>query len=323
MTKYFLFPLLLCCTLSASGQWLEVGMETTMGPARTSFRGDLAGMVGFSEFEITQGQIDTAFAEFDLNAPGWLRELFPGVRIEIDQEVTKRLTRNVNAVRFFARFKWIGASLTISDPRLTEPLESKKLKNQIKALRLSVAGRAEELAEHLALVALADAQRVDPFFEKRYDLEAYLHLKKLFYGDRVLLEWGRKKNNTVDFELTAGLRFAADPSPVVDLGSILFIRDELDELMEGGILGPVEDTTDEIAEAVQSVVFGQFKDPRIVPSMGWFTRPELMVHFGGGFGLVAGAELSLHQHLAIKGTDPMFSAYGFAGVRYSVIGKKK
>ena len=323
MKKIYCGLLLFLLTSGLRGQDLELGMQTNFGFAHTTFKGDLAGMVGFSEFELTQEQLDTAFARFDLNAPRWLRELFPGIRVEVDQEVAKQLTRSVRSARFFFRYKFVGGSFTISDPRLTEVAESQKLKNQLKAVSLALGGRAEELAEHLGRVALADAQRIDPFFEKRYDLEGYVHLKKLFYGDRVLLEWGRNRQNTIDLEAVAGLRFSADPSPVVDLGSILFIRDRLDELMEGGILGPVENTTDEIARAVQNVVFGKFKDPRVVPSMGWFGRVEAPFYFGGSFALVTGAEMSVHKNLAVQGTNPMFSFYGYAGIRLGFIGKNR
>jgi hypothetical protein len=308
---------------AAQGQLFEAGMETTIGPAFSTFRGDLAEMVGFSELEITKGQLDTAFAEFNLSAPQWLRNLFPGIRIEVDQEISKKLTRNVKSVRFFGRFKWVGGSFTVSDPRLTEPLESRKLKNQLKAVSLSISGKAGELAEHLAEVALADATRVNPFFEKRYDIEAYVHLKKIVLGDDPLLVFGSRKNSSLDFELTAGARFTADPSPVVDLGSILFIAERLDSLMEGGLLAPVEELTDKIAVAVQNVVFGKFKDPRIVPSTGFFLRGVVPVNFGGDFSVIAGAEFSVNNHTSIKGTRPMTSTHGFAGLRWNVVGKKR
>lgn len=296
-------------------------METVMGPAVTTFRGDLARMVGFSELELSQAEVDSAIAGLGITAPRWLKELFPGIRITVDEEIRKTMTRNVKGVRVYARLKWIGGAFTISDPRLTEPLESRKFKNQFKAVRLSVSGQAEALAKHLALVALADADRVDPFFSKRYDLEAYVHLKKLVLGEDPLLEWG--KNNTLDLEVTGGLRFTADPSPVVDLGSILFVRDRIDSLLEGGILAPVESTTDAIAQAIQNIVFGKFRDPRIVPSLGWFVRGEVPVNFGGAFSAIAGTELSLNEHLTMKGTSPMFSIYGFVGFRWNVIGEKR
>jgi hypothetical protein len=298
-------------------------MEMTIGPTYTSFRGDLAGIVGFSELEITEAQVDTALANINVSAPRWLKELFPGARIAIDQEVRRSQTRSNPAVRFFARYKFFGGSFSISSPRLTEPQESRKLKNQIKAIRLSLAGKAEELSEHLARVALADVDRVDPFFQKRYDLEAYVHFKKLFFGEDPMLEWGRNGGSSLDVELTSGIRFTADPSPVVDLGSVLFISQRLDSLMEGGILAPVESTTDAIAESIQAVVFGKFKDPRIVPSMGWFLRGEAPVNFGGAFSVVLGTELSLQNYLAINGARPSFSIYGFAGIRWSIIGDRR
>lgn len=321
--KYFLLTgiLVTLVFVSARAQFFEVGMETTYGLSYTTFRGDLAGMVGFSEVEITEEDVDRAFEEFDLSAPRWLRELFPGLRVEVDEQIRRQLSRGTASVRFFARVKWVGASLTISDPRLAERQESKKVKNQLRALRLSVAGDAEALSEHLATVAAIDATQVKPFFSKRYDLEAYIHLKKLFLGDQPLLDWGGRRGGALDAELVSGLRFAADPSPVVDLGNVLFIREKLDALMEGGILQPVESTTDAIAEALQNVVFGRFRDPRVVPSTGWFVRPEVILDFGGSFGITAGAELSVHQQVSIKGTSPMFSAYGFVGLRWKVWGK--
>lgn len=322
MNKFLLSIFLLVIGgIQARAQFFEAGMETVYGLSYTTFRGDLAQMVGFSEIEITEADVDEAFEKFDLSAPRWLRALFPGLRIEVDEEVKRQLSRGTASVRFFARMKWIGASLSISDPRLAERQESKKMKNQLKALRLSVAGDSEALAEHLALVAAADATQIKPFFSKRYDLEAYVHLKKLLLGDDPLLEWGGKRNASLDAELVSGLRFAADPSPVVDLGNVLFIQEKLDDLMEGGILQPVESTTDAIAEALQNIVFGRFRDPRIVPSTGWFVRPEIIADLGGSFGIVAGGELSVHQHVSIKGTAPMFSAYGFVGLRWQVWGK--
>ncbi len=314
--------LLLTAVMNLSAQQLEIGMETVTGRARTTFKGDLAEMIGFSELEITDADLDTAFQAFDLSAPGWVKNLFPGIRIAVDQEVNKKLSRNINGVRFFARYRFIGGSFTVSDPRLTEQQESKKLKNQVKALRLSLGGKAEELAEHLALMALADETRVNPFFSKRYDLEAYVHFKKLLMGNDPLVVWGAKKNASVDAELTAGVRFTADPSPAVDLGSILFISQTIDSLLEGGLLAPIESTTDQIAVAVQNVVFGKFKDPRVVPSLGWFVRAAVPVNFGGGFSVVGGAEASINNHVAIKGTKPMTSLYAFVGLRWSVIGKR-
>lgn len=307
--------------LHINAQHFEAGVETTYGRTFSSFKGDLAGMVGFSEIEITEEQIDTAFARFDLDAPRWLRELFPGIRIEVLGEVSKKLNRNTKSIRFFARYQFIGGSFIISDPRLTDPLESKKLKNQIKALRLSMGGKTEELAEHLAIIALEDETKVKPFFNNRYDAELYLHLKKLFLPDYVLAEWGKQNNSYLDFEVTSGLRFTADPSPVLDLGSILFVQEKLDSLMEGGLLGPVENITDQIAEGIQNVVFGKFKDPRVVPSWGWFVRPELVANFGSGLSLVTGAEMSVNKHTSIKGTKAMPSIYAFAGFRVNVLGK--
>lgn len=307
--------------IQISGQGFEFGMESVIGGAYTTFKGDLSKMVGFSELEISQAEIDTAFARYDIDAPRWLKELFPGLRIDIaDQEVKKNLSRGVSMVRFFARYRWIGGSFAVSSPRLTVPQESRKLKNQIKAVNLSISGKAEELSEHLANMALADVNRIPPFFNRRYDLEVYAHLKQAFMGDQVLLEWGNRRTRTIDFELTAGVRVTADPSPVLDLGNILFVRERLDELMEGGILNSVEGVTDQIAEAIQNVVFGKFRDPRIVPSLGWFTRAELPINFGGGVSVVTGTELSLQNHLTIKGTQPMFSAYGFLGMRWALDG---
>lgn len=321
MKKIWLCYLSLFCFCSLQGQGFEFGMESVIGGTYTTFKGDLSKMVGFSELEITEDQIDTAFVRANIDAPRWLKELFPGLRIDLaDQDVRKKLSRSVSSVRFFARYKWVGGSFAISSPRLTEPQESKKLKNQIKAVRLSISGEAEALSEHLAAMALADVNRVAPFFNKRYDLEFYAHLKQMLMGDEVLLEWGNRKTKTLDFELTAGVRFTADPSPVIDLGNILFVRERLDELMEGGILNSVEGLTDQIAEAIQNVVFGKFRDPRIVPSLGWFTRAELPLNFGSGFSVVAGTELSIQNHLTIKGTSPMFSAYGFLGMRWAMDG---
>lgn len=322
MKKLGLLIIMILGGAELSGQAFEVGMETVVGPAYSTFRGELAQMVGFSEIELTEGQVDSAMARANINAPRWLQELFPGIRIEVAGDVTKKLSRTVPAVRFYARYKFIGGSFTVSEPRLTEPLESKKLKNQFKAIRLSLAGKAEALAEHLAVVAIADADRVDPFFAKRYDLEVYVHVKKLLLGEDPFLEWGKRGNNTLDWELTGGVRFTADPSPVVDLGSVLFIRERVDSLMEGGILRPVENITDEIAGAIQNIVFGKFKDPRVVPSLGWFLRGVVPANFGGAFSAVGGAELGINQHLAVKGTRPMFSVYGFVGLRWAMLGKR-
>lgn len=304
-----------------SAQHFEAGLETTMGPAFTAFNGDLSKMVGFSELEISQEDVDEAFERYDLEAPRWLKELFPGVRMEVGGDVSRQLTRNVKSVRFFARYRFIGGSFTISDPRLSPQPEGRKLKNQWKAVRLSLAGDAEGLAEHLALVALEDETRVKPFFNNRYDLEAWVDLKKMFLNEVTLAEWGRRSK--LDFEVTAGLRFTADPSPVLDLGNVLFVKEELDALLEGGVLTPVENTTDQIAEAIQNVVFGKFRDPRVVPSLGWFVRGALPVNFGGDLSLLIGAELSVSQHISIKGTQPMYSAYGFGGVRWSIFNKDK
>ena len=156
-------------------------METTFGRSYTTFNGSIADMVGFSEIEITEDQIDTAFVRLTLDAPRWLTDLFPGIRIEVLGEVSKKLNRNNQSVRFFARYKFIGGSFSISDPRLTDPLESSKLKNQVRSVRLSLSGQTEELAEHLALIALADETRVKPFFKNRYDAELYLHLKSFSF----------------------------------------------------------------------------------------------------------------------------------------------
>ena len=310
MNKFFLIGAILFFTTGLKAQLVEFGMESVVGAAHTTFKGDLATILGFSEIEITEGDIDTAFQNFDLDAPGWIKNLFPGVRIEVEGDINKTVNRNVNGVRFFARFKFVGASFTVSNPRLAEKPESRKLKNQIKSVRLSLAGKADELAEHLAELALADENRVKSFFNNRYDLEAYIHLKKLILGDEVILEFGRDKNSSLDFEVTTGLRFTADPSAVLDLGSVLFVREKLDSLMEGGILNPVENVTDEIAEAVQNVIFGKIRDPRVVPSFGWVVRGQALANFGGGFSLISGAEINVNKHTSIKGTKPMFSAYG-------------
>lgn len=304
-------------SLILRAQSVEVGMQTSLGPAYSSFRGDLQELVGFSEVEVSDEDVDRAFDQFDIGAPRWVKDLFPGLRIELtDRQVAKQLTRPVKSVRFFARVYFIGLSLTVSDPRLTEPLESRKLGNQLKAVRLSLAGNAEGLAEHLAVVALADATRVDPFFRNRYDMEAYLHLQELLWPNRALLEWGEQGSLTA--ELTTGLRFTADPSPVIDLGNVLFVRDRIDELLEGGLLSSVEGITDEIAEAIQNIVFGKFRDPRVVPSFGWLGRAEAIANFGGGFSVVAGLELSVQKHIAVRGTRPTLSAYGYLGGRWNI-----
>jgi hypothetical protein len=310
--------LILLINSSLSAQGLQFGMETTVGKARTTFKGDLAGIIGFSEFEISDDDVDEALANAGINAPNWLKRLFPGIRLDVDQEISRQLSRNVQMVRVFAQFKWVGASFSLSDPRLIEQRESEKFKNQLKAARLSVNGDAEGLAEHLALMALADVDKPTPFFDNRYDVEAYLHVKQLFLGSDPLVIWGRNERGSLDIELTTGIRFSADPSPVVDLGNVLFISEKIDDIMEGGLLDPLEDTTDAIAEAIQNLVFGKFKDPRTVPSRGWFLRTTVPISFGGGFSVVAGGEYSLSKHTSISGTKPMHSFYGFAGVRWAV-----
>ncbi|MEN0046568.1 MAG: hypothetical protein AAF806_05895 [Bacteroidota bacterium] len=303
-----------CILYSSKAQTFEGGVEYTYGRSYTTFNGNLADIVGFQELEITEADIDTAFANFDLSAPRWVKELFPGLRLEVDQEITKQLSRNNNAVRFYGRFLFFGGSFMISEPRLSEQLASKMISNQLKSLRLAMGGRSEELTKHLGDIALAETQQVKPFFPKRYDLEFYLHTKKLLFGDHPIFEFGNE--STIDAELTAGVRLTADPSPVVELGSVLFISQRIDSLLEGGLLRPVEKATDEIAEAIQSTVFGKFKDPRIVSSMGGFVRGEALVNFGQSFSIVTGAEVSLSKHLAISGTKPMFSFYGFGGLRW-------
>ena len=319
MQKIYLIAILTTFSSLVYGQLFQAGMETVTGPAVTSFKGDLASVIGISEVEISEGIIDSAFASIDVDAPKWLRELFPGVRIDIEGNINRKLTRNVKGVRFFARFKWFGGSFTISDPRLTTPEASKKLKNQVKAIRLSLSGNAEELAKHLGKVALADANRVKPFFSNRYDLEGYFHFKKFILGDAPLLEFG--KGNSIDFEAVAGMRFTVDPSPVVDLGSLLFISEKLDSLMEGRLLDPVEDITDQAAIAVQNIIFGKFRDPRTVPSFGWFIRSQALLNLGGSFTITPGFSMSVNKHLSVNGTKPMTSLYGFIGLRWKVIGK--
>ena len=325
MTRTILPAILLALMISGlQAQSLEMGVETVTGVARTTFRGSLAEIAGFSEVEITDGIVDSALTNAGIDAPRWLKELFPGIRIEVTGEINKKLSRNVNGVRFFARYHFLGGSFTISDPRLTEKPEARKLKNQMKSVRLSLAGKAGELAEHLALLALEDATKTEPFFSRRYDLEAYLHLKRLFMPGQAILEWGKNRNASLDFEVTPGIRFSADPSPVVDLGSVLLISEKLDSLMEGGILRPVENTTDQIAEAIQNVVFGKFKDPRTVPAMGGFVRAELLASFGNGVSAIVGADLSFSRHTSINGTRPMYSTYAFAGLRWGIgVGKRK
>ena len=323
MNRIILLFSFLLIHFGLKAQLVEFGMESVVGAAHTSFKGDLPTIIGFSEIEITEADLDTAFTRFDLDAPRWLKELFPGVRIEVEGDASKKVSRNVNGVRFFARIKWVGASFTVSNPRLAEKAESRKLKNQWKSVRLSLSGKADELAEHLGALALEDENRVKSFFTNRYDLEAYLHVKKLALGDDVLMTWGRDKNNSLDAELTTGVRFTADPSPVLDLGSVLFVREKLDSLMEGGILSPVENVTDEIAEAVQNVIFGKIRDPRVVPSFGWFIRGQGLVNFGGGFSLVTGAEFNVNKHTSLQGTKPMTSIYGFVGMRWNILGKQR
>lgn len=308
-TLFFLF------SISLSAQNWEAGAEYTFGRTYTTFSGDLSEIVGFEEFELSDADIEAAFDEFDLNAPRWVKDLFPGLRLEIDQEINKRLSRNNHAARFYGRFHVVGASFMISEPRLSEPLASERLNNRLRSIRLALGGQAEALSEHLAEMAVEETQQVRPFFSNRYDMEVYLHTKKLIFGDEPLLEWGEK--SFIDAELTTGLRFTADPSPVVELGSVLFISEKIDSLLEGGLLRSVENTTDEIALAIQNSVFGKFKDPRIISSMGWFARASVPINFGQNFSLVIGTEVSLQKHLAVAGTKPMFSAYGFGGVRWS------
>ncbi len=323
MKKWLLHITFLLVGLTLNGQGFELGMELVGGGAYTTFRGDMAAMYGISEIELSPADVDTALARFDIDAPRWLKELFPGVRMEVAGDVSRQQSRVITGVRVFARFKWFGGSFTVSDPRLNPQLESRKLKNQIKAVRLSLAGDAEGLAEHLAIVAAADATSIKPYFSKRYDLDAYVHLKKLFLGEDPLAEFGKNGNITFDVEATTGLRFTADPSPVVDLGSLLFVSEHLDSLMEGGILAPVENTTDQIAMAIQNVVFGKFQDPRVVPSMGWFLRTEVPISFGGVFSVVGGAEMSLNNTIAMNGTKPIFSIFGFAGLRFNIFGNRR
>lgn len=302
-------------------QHFAAGVETYTGVARTSFRGSLPEIVGFSELSISESDVNTAFARFGLDGPNWLKRLFTDVRIEVDGELAKQLTRNVQTTRFYARYRFIGGSFSISDPRLATPEESKKLKNQVKSLRLALNGDALELAEHLAIMAALDEIRVKPFFNNRYDLEGYIDLGQLLLPDAKLIEWG--KNSSVGLHLVGGMRFTADPSPVVDLGSILFVSERLSELVRGSLLSRVENTTDKIAVAIQNVVFGRFRDPRTVPSVGWFTRVETPVNFGGDFSLLLGTELSMQRHTSIRGVQPMYSAYGYAGMRWGILGRKK
>jgi hypothetical protein len=307
---FFLFPLF------TGAQKIEFGVETTFGSSYSTFKGNLSDIVGFTEFAITRGQVDSALASLNLVPPRWIRDLFPGIRIEIDQEIAKQLHRNNNSIRFFTRFYFVGASFAISEPRLSEPLPSKKWNNQLRSLQLSMNGEVEELSRHIANLALEDSKIVTPFFRKRYDLDLYLHTKKLLLGNEPIATFGRK--GTLDVELTTGLRFTADPSPVVDLGSILFISERLDNLIEGRLLAPFEDITDQIGEAIQANVFGKFKDPRIVSSMGWMLRGVVPIDFGLGFTFVAGTEINVNKLLLIKNVSPSFSTYYFVGFRTSL-----
>ncbi|NJL75960.1 MAG: hypothetical protein HC892_13995 [Saprospiraceae bacterium] len=314
-----ILTLFFCLTFSTlSAQFFEGGVETLVGQSYTTFEGNLSSIVGFESLEITEEQIDQAFTDFGITAPRWVRDLFPGIRLDVNQEIAKQLSRQNSAVRVWGRFHWFGASLMIGEPRLAEKAASKKWSNQLKSLRLAMNGETEALAEHLALIAVAETQQVKPFFAKRYDLDFYVHLKKMVFGDDPLLEWGEQ--GYLDASLVTGLRLTADPSPVVELGSILFISEKLDSLLEGGLLRPVENTTDQIALAVQSTVFGKFKDPRVVTSMGWFVRGELPAHLTRSFTVTAGAEVGLSKHLALTGIKPMFSAFGFVGLRWQIGG---
>ncbi len=299
-----------------SAQVFEFGMETTTGSSYATFNGELSEIVGFSELEIAESEVDSAFAFFDLNAPRWLKNLFPGLRIEVDQELARQQRRNVRMARFFVRYKFIGGSVAVSDPRFIDRAEGKKLKNQLKSIRLSINGEAEALAAHLGQLALADAGRAQPFFDNRYDAEVYVHFKKLFFGDQPLLTFGRRGQISIDAELTGGMRLSADPSPMVDLGNVLFISEKLDSLMEGGLLAPVEDITDQVAVALQNIVFGKFRDPRTIPALGWFARATVPVNFGGGFSLVGGFEIGRSRHTVVEGTQPMLLTYAHLGVRW-------
>ncbi len=315
LLSIYLPILLLLYVHQSHAQQFEFGLTSTFGRSYTTFKGELSEIVGFDELELSTGQVDTALASIDLNAPNWLKDLFPGIRIDIDQTLTKQLSRNNRSAQFFARYAWIGGSFMISDPRLSPQLPSKKISNQIKSLRFSINGEAEALSKHLANLALEDSKVVSPFFQKRYDLDLYIHLKKLLLGNEPLFEWA--ENGALDIEVTTGLRLTADPSPIVDLGSILFISERLDSLMEGRLLNSVESTTDQIAQAIQSTVFGKFKDPRIVSSMGWFIRGQMPVELRRGVAVLLGIEANVNQHLSVKGTKPMFSTYGYLGLRWS------
>lgn len=322
MKNLLLSFLLFCVSQMAKAQHFECGIESVIGVAKTSFKADLGSLVGFSSLEISESDIDSAFASLEIDAPRWIKELFPGISIEIDEQIERKVNRVIKGVRFFARYRFVGGSFTISDPYLTEPQSSKKFKNQFKSVRLSLNGDAEGLAEHIARMALADANRVEPFFNNRFDLAVHADLKQAILGNAPLMEWG-SRGGTIDASCLGGVRFTADPSAVVDLGSILFVSEKLDSLMEGGLLDPVEEITDAVAEAVQNIVFGKFRDPRVVPSMGWFIRPTVMVDFGGSFSVVFGGEISIQKHLTVKGTKPMNSIYGFTGLRWCVFGDKK
>jgi hypothetical protein len=313
-TTLFILLLSIVGTSTLHAQLWEAGAEYTFGRTYTTFQGELSELVGFEELELTDEDIDAAFAELDLNAPRWVKDLFPGLRIDIEQEISKRLSRNNRATRFYGRFSVVGASFMISQPRLSEPLASKQLGNQVRSVRLALNGDAEALSQHLADIALEESQQVKPFFSNRYDVEVYVHAKKLIFGDAPLFEFG--ENSYIDAEVTTGLRLTADPSPVVELGSLLFISEQIDSLLEGGLLRSVEETTDEIALSIQNSVFGKFKDPRVISSMGWFTRASVPIHFGQSFSFLVGTEISVQKHLAVAGTKPMFSAYGFGGVRW-------
>lgn len=321
MRQLICIILILFGSMALSAQNFEASVETHFGVAHTTFKGNLPEMVGFSELKITEEDVNSAFNRFDLDGPQWLKKAFYDARIEVKGDISRKLTRNVKTVRFFARYRFIGGSFSISDPRLATPEESKKLKNQWKSVRLALSGKADELAAHLAVMAVNDETRVKPFFEQRYDLEAYVDVKRLVLQDAALAEWGR--SSSIGLNLVGGMRFTADPSPVVDLGNILFVAEKLDALMEGGILNQVENTTDKIAVALQNVVFGKFRDPRVVPSLGWFARGELLMNFGGSFSLLIGTELSVQKHISIKGTQPLFSAYGYAGINWGILSNKK
>ncbi len=314
--RYLIAFHLIFAVLSLSGQAFEFGMETTTGISYGTFQGELSEMVGFSEIEIAESEVDSAFAFFDLNAPGWLKNLFPGLRIEVDQEIARRQRRNVRMARFFVRWKFLGASVAVSDPRFIDKSESKKLKNQVRSVRLAVQGEAEQLAEHLAQLAIEDAGRPQPFFPNRYDAEVHVHLKRLLLGDNPLLEWGKQRQHSLDLEVVSGFRISADPSPAVDLGNVLFISEKLDSLLEGGLLAPVEETTDQVAEALQNIVFGKFRDPRTIPSLGWFARVSLPVNFGGSFSVVAAADLGVSRHTVVRGTRPIFLSQAQIGLRW-------